>query len=230
MEFYTTSELSHHGILGQKWGVRRYQNEDGSYTQAGLARYREAKNGLASAKRSGNRIEINKSKGEVRKAKDLLKRANKADKGRDLYAYGKTITSNEEKIANRKRLNKKIQTVAGLAVSAAMLTHECSIGKGKVVGSIKGHDITLADSLFLAGTGASVLSALATGGANAYTRNENENMRAYYHRKKDVDNLTGKKKPTPDWVLSEKPTNNSKLYKYSQDVLDKDANRKKYNI
>lgn len=31
--------LSHHGILGQKWGIRRYQNQDGSLTVAGKARY-----------------------------------------------------------------------------------------------------------------------------------------------------------------------------------------------
>ena len=30
--------LVHHGIQGQKWGVRRYQNLDGSYTDAGQRR------------------------------------------------------------------------------------------------------------------------------------------------------------------------------------------------
>lgn len=31
--------LAHHGIKGQKWGVRRYQNADGSLTEAGKKRY-----------------------------------------------------------------------------------------------------------------------------------------------------------------------------------------------
>lgn len=32
-------ELTHHGILGMKWGRRRYQNKDGSLTPAGKKRY-----------------------------------------------------------------------------------------------------------------------------------------------------------------------------------------------
>lgn len=34
----TDNYIEHHGILGQKWGVRRYQNADGSLTEAGKKR------------------------------------------------------------------------------------------------------------------------------------------------------------------------------------------------
>lgn len=37
--FPYSDELYHHGIKGQRWGVRRYQNEDGSLTTLGKMRY-----------------------------------------------------------------------------------------------------------------------------------------------------------------------------------------------
>lgn len=39
MREYSASELYHHGIKGQKWGIRRFQNEDGSLTEEGRKRY-----------------------------------------------------------------------------------------------------------------------------------------------------------------------------------------------
>ncbi len=44
MDFFGLSYLMHHGIKGQKWGERNYQNLDGSLTDAGKARYSKSSN------------------------------------------------------------------------------------------------------------------------------------------------------------------------------------------
>lgn len=52
-------ELYHHGILGQKWGVRRYQNKDGSLTSEGKKRLDDYKEN--ELKKLDRRTKFNKS-------------------------------------------------------------------------------------------------------------------------------------------------------------------------
>ena len=40
-----STSLCHHGVKGQKWGIRRYQNRDGTWTDAGKKRYGDSDGG-----------------------------------------------------------------------------------------------------------------------------------------------------------------------------------------
>lgn len=51
-------ELSHHGIKGMKWGVRRFQNEDGSLTNAGRTRYSDGEEASARRKSTVKKVAI----------------------------------------------------------------------------------------------------------------------------------------------------------------------------
>jgi len=63
-------ELYHHGIKGQKWGIRRYQNPDGSYTAAGKKRY-----GIDGSRNKGTSKSNDSSGSEKKGLSDKQKKA-----------------------------------------------------------------------------------------------------------------------------------------------------------
>lgn len=71
-------ELYHHGIKGQKWGVRRFQNVDGSLTNAGKKRY--SSDELRSMAKQVGEYNIGKSMIQRRAALERKKADSKYDR------------------------------------------------------------------------------------------------------------------------------------------------------
>lgn len=93
-------ELYHHGILGQKWGVRRFQNRDGSLTDAGKKRY--GINPIMAIKDARTKSKRKKALEKARKTRELNKIAKEdiTEKKKEWVKSAKTLSEHIDEFTN----------------------------------------------------------------------------------------------------------------------------------
>ena len=100
-------ELYHHGIKGQKWGVRRFQNKDGSLTPAGKKRYDEPNVGRKTKEAKTYKIPKNKSLHRLQLEEKYMKN-------------GMTREQAEQAAAKRIRTEQFVTAAAVVTVASAV--------------------------------------------------------------------------------------------------------------
>lgn len=184
MQYYFTDELYHHGVKGMKWGVRRMKNKYyGSYTKAGIKRfnnslekyeskdkiYKDYKKSKGSTKQDVQKAKMDRKEAKYRLKADYkhLKQDKLADKGKMLYAGGKTITGN-------KAVTSTLATIGGLSLAAAAKlgpNRRIMLNTGKRMKAIN-------PAAVLSAVGAATIAGATA--KKAYDWDRNRKLRAYY--------------------------------------------------
>ena len=135
--------LAHYGIVGQKWGVRRYQNEDGTLTNAGKKRYdRDVREN--NAKKKENRIDVSNPDPKRWVKEDLQRTKRTVDSSSELLKKVSEIERSSAPKATKKRMDLSKMTDQELrqAISREQLERQYNdmFGKTESVKISKGRE------------------------------------------------------------------------------------------
>lgn len=179
--YYITDELYHHGIKGQKWGVRRYQNEDGSVTAAGAKRYYGGVYG-------SNAKYYNKRAGKLQNKADVARTMASMNRNASSGSSGllkKTYDSNDRYYTKKAdRLQKRAdsaKTMASMNEAAAKRQAEKREARNTPE-AIEAHRKKAKKAAIIAGT-AVVAAGLAVYGAKKLDDKATKGLAAKYEKK-----------------------------------------------
>lgn len=161
--------LQHHGILGQRWGVRRFQNEDGSYTEAGKDRRNRISNKY---KRSDGSLN---DAGRARFNKDGSKKKLKSMSDSDLKRTNERLSQEEryKQLNGKSQLSKALSQDTLIKAGASFVGGAALAGLGQYYmlvsnpGSYVFNGKKFVRNMLLAGTAATVVSVTNSFGGNS---------------------------------------------------------------
>lgn len=192
LAYNTEDELMHYGVKGMKWGVRRFQNYDGTYTRLGLARYRKAETDYDRSKarmikarkayrsNTGSKQAYKAAKANLRTSKLKLKSSYKkllrdydADEGKKLHDKGLT--------------GKKAYAKYAVGMGVAVIGY--NVARAILADKIQNGDLNISP---LAGGAAGVGAALVNGLVTRW-RNQSQQLNEYEQRARRNSSKQGRK-------------------------------------
>lgn len=108
-ELMHSDEIRHHGVKGQRWGVRRFQNKDGSLTSAGLKKQSR-----------------DQEKQELKGVKKELHKKNKTHVKSMLVPNGRSLFENESH-------NRRVVNRAAKYINEKNMSYDDALKKSKKV-------------------------------------------------------------------------------------------------